>query len=125
MATDDVYAALERYVDLFNAGDSAGWSELFAKDARQEDPVGSPVNEGREAIRAFYDNVRSIGPARITVERPPVIVGNEAILCFSVVTDLGEQKATVPFIVDHFVFDEQGAITSLRAFYDAGSVVIE
>jgi steroid delta-isomerase len=120
----DIHAVLESYVDHFNAGDAASWSELFAENARQEDPVGSPVNEGRAAIRGFFDNVRSLGPGRITVERPPIIVGNEAILCFSVSTDLGGQKATVPLIVDHFVFDDSGAITSLRAFYDPASVVI-
>ena len=126
MATvEQITTALEQYVERFNAGDATAWSELFAENAEQEDPVGAPVNVGRPAIRAFYENVRQLGPARITVEREPIVVGDEAILCFSVTTDVGDQRIKVPFIVDHFVFDEAGLIASLRAFYDPASILVE
>src|SRR3954465_14610212 len=114
--TAQIEDAVTRYVDAVGRQDLEATLALFAEDARQEDPVGTPPNVGRDAIRAFYDNVRQLGPGTITVANEPIVIGNEAILAFGVTTDVGEQRVRVPFIVDHFTFDDAGLITSLRAF---------
>lgn len=45
----------------FNAADAGRVVALFADDATVEDPVGSPVVAGREAILAFYRHATSLG----------------------------------------------------------------
>lgn len=52
-------AALLDYVAAFNAADAGRVVALFADDATVEDPVGSPVVAGREAILATGTRPRS------------------------------------------------------------------
>src|SRR5690625_1949561 len=47
-------AAMQTYIDSFNAGDAEGLISLLADDATIEDPVGSELVEGIEAIAEFY-----------------------------------------------------------------------
>ena len=39
-------------------------------------------------------------------------------------TRSGDTTITVPFIVDHMVFADDGRITSLRAFWDSDSIEV-
>src|SRR3954470_22883496 len=122
VATEEqIRAAVSAYVEHSNKRDIDALVGLFAENAQQEDPVGAPTNVGHAAIRTFFENVRQMGSLQLEVQCDAIVIGNEAILCFSAVTDLGEQRATVPFIVDHFTFDDAGLITSLRAFWEPSS----
>lgn len=46
---------LKRFVELFNRGDAAGLSELYADDAVNHQVANSPV-AGKEAIRKMFEN---------------------------------------------------------------------
>ena len=126
MATpDEVRAVVDQYVSRFNAGDGAGWAALFSEDATQEDPVGTPANVGREAIQAFYENMTAMlgGGLTIVPKHDPIIAGNEAAMAASAFAGTGEQRMTVPDIVDVITFADDGSITSLRAFWTMESMV--
>ena len=43
------------YVRAFNARDFDALISIYAEDATLEDPVGTPIQRGRDAIRAFYE----------------------------------------------------------------------
>ena len=45
---------LTRYASFVTAGDVDGILSLYADEARIEIPVGGPVHDGIQAIRAFY-----------------------------------------------------------------------
>lgn len=115
-------STLDAYVESFNGRDRARWVELFSADARQEDPVGAPVNVGHEAIGAFFDALEGMGTITLTQPRPPILSEAEALLFLSAVTHTDGLVITVPFIVDHIVFDESGYMTSLRAFWDSDAI---
>ena len=51
----EVRALLQRYCDAMNEGRRDDWLDCFTDDALQEDPVGAPVNVGREALARFFD----------------------------------------------------------------------
>lgn len=51
---DAIRSTVEQYVARFS-DDRDGWLALWAPDATMEDPVGSPVRHGVEAIAEFYD----------------------------------------------------------------------
>ena len=120
---DAIRATLDQYVSRFSAGDAEGWVALFTEDAHQEDPVGSPVNTGHDAIRAFYETMVTFGGPQLSQVREPVIVGDEAILFIQAVTGEGAGRVRVPFICDVITFADDARIASLRAFWDPTSMV--
>ena len=115
-------SALDAYVESFNGRDRARWVELFAADARQEDPVGSPVNVGHEAIGAFFDAMEGMGRITLSQARPSIVSESEALLFLTAVTRTNGLVITVPYIVDHIVFDDSGHMTSLRSFWDSDAI---
>ena len=59
---DQIHATIQRYVEVFSAGDRDGYLALFADDATVEDPVGAEVVSGRDGIAGFWDGVRAMSP---------------------------------------------------------------
>jgi steroid delta-isomerase len=114
--------ALDAYVESFNDRDRARWVGLFAADAHQEDPVGSPVNVGHDAIGTFFDAMEGMGQITISQTRPPIVAETEALLFLTAVTRTNGLVVTVPFIVDHIEFDEGGHMSSLRSFWDTDAI---
>ena len=123
--TDEIRATVDQYVERFNAGDFDGVAALFTDDATQEDPVGTPPNVGREAIRQFFANLEGVGKPQLNVLHDPIVIGNEAMLTFSVLTEIGDQKITMPFVVDHMTLADDGRIANIRAFFDPTSMIVE
>ncbi len=123
MATaDQIKATIASYLDHFSAGDTEAWVGLFADDARVEDPVGSPVIEGREAIAAFFEMSQSLGDSITLVPTGPVrVAGTEAAWPMHAVTTVGDDKLVVE-IIDAVVLDDDAKITSLRAFWDPAEI---
>jgi len=121
--TEEIRAAIDRYVETFGSGDAAAWSACFAEDATQEDPVGAPVNTGRAAIRAFHENMSAtFGTLRLVLKEDPVIIGHEAAVSLYAQAGDGEGRMRMPTIIDAFTFNEDGSIASLRAFWTMDSI---
>jgi len=113
----EVLPLLERYCAAMSNQDREGWLDCFTEDARQEDPVGAPVNVGREAIGKFFDE--NINDLTLSVAAPPIVVGNEVIAFLRVDIMMGDQKMELPRIVDHILLNDEGTkFASLRAFFD-------
>ncbi|HEX4018048.1 MAG TPA: nuclear transport factor 2 family protein [Frankiaceae bacterium] len=118
----EVRALLERYCAAMNDRRREDWLDCFADDAVQEDPVGAPVNVGREAIGRFFDT--NIMPVTLSVTADPLMVGNEVLAFFTVVAEMEKGKMRLPRIVDHIVLTEDGQhFQSLRAFFDFAEMV--
>jgi steroid delta-isomerase len=115
---DQINTALDAYCAAFSAGDRAGYVALFSSDATVEDPVGSEVAVGSEGIGAFWDGVRQMAP-EIQLQRtgPARIANGEAAWPLRAITTLGEMRLAVD-IIDVMAFDDDGRITSMRAFWD-------
>ena len=113
----DVLPLLERYCAAMSNQEREAWLDCFTDDARQEDPVGAPVNVGREAIGKFFDE--NITDLTLSVTAPPIVIGNEVIAFLRVDIMMGDQKMELPRIVDHIVLNDEGTkFASLRAFFD-------
>lgn len=115
---DQIHATIQRYVEVFSAGDRDGYLSLFADDATVEDPVGAEVVSGRDGIGGFWDGVRSMSPEiALELTGEPRLAAGEAAFPMRAITSLGDAKMAVE-IIDVMTFADDGRITSLRAFWD-------
>jgi steroid delta-isomerase len=120
--TAQVRALLERYAAAMNERRREDWLDCFADDAVQEDPVGAPVNVGRDAIGHFFDT--NVIPVDLSVTDDPLIVGNEVLAFFTVVAQMETGPMRLPRIVDHIVLTEDGQkFQALRAFFNYAEMV--
>jgi steroid Delta-isomerase len=115
---EEIRATVERYAEVFSAGDKDGYLALFADDATVEDPVGGEVHRGKEALGAFWDTTRSMTPEiQLVVTGPVRVAGQEAAFPGEARPVLGDEAMAVP-IVDTLRFGDDGLITELRAYWD-------
>lgn len=108
-------AAVEAYVAAFDAGDPDAAAAIYAEDCIVEDPVGSPLHHGREAVRAFYAQSMATG-AKLKLEGPVRVAGDYAAFAFSVNLDFGGAPKRID-VIDTFKFDKSGKVVEMRAFW--------
>lgn len=112
-----IEATVRRYAAAWAARDRGGWLRTFAESATQEDPVGSPVRRGRVEIAEFWDNAMAAYDAIDIVPRNIFVIGNEAVMEWTIAA--ASPRGSVEFSgVDLFTFDDEGHITSVRAFWE-------
>jgi len=115
---DVIRATIARYLELFSADDREGWLDLWADDATMEDPVGSPLKHGRDEIGAFYDQGHALSDSiELRPVGVPIVCGNEAVFNFEARPTMGDATMCMP-VIDQMTFDDDGKITSQRAFQD-------
>jgi steroid delta-isomerase len=108
---------IESYWKAFTAGDRDGWVALFTDDATVEDPIGTPVNHGRDAIGAFFDAAHSLADSiELRSLDITAIVGNEAAFAMEIRPVIGGAEFVMEAI-DVMTFADDGRITSQRAFW--------
>ncbi|MFQ6396817.1 nuclear transport factor 2 family protein [Nocardia sp. KC 131] len=107
---------VEQYVKLVGSGPTEEIVDLYAADATVEDPIGTDIKRGHDAIREFYDVIANLD--RETVLKPETIriAGNHAAFMFTIVTKFGDQRFTLTPI-DVMEFDDDGKIISMRAYW--------
>ena len=108
---------IENYWKAFSAGDRDAWLALFTDDATVEDPIGTPVHRGKEAIGGFFDSSQSLADS-IELRSLDIvsIVGNEAAFAMEIRPTMGG----APFVmeaIDVMTFADDGRITSQRAYW--------
>ncbi|MEV0685853.1 nuclear transport factor 2 family protein [Nocardia sp. NPDC050378] len=120
-SADDIRATVRKYVETVGAGTAADVVALYREDATVEDPVGSEVRVGHAALTEFY---AALEPLDRSTELLGIrVAGNSAAFNFRVVTRFGEQTFTLEPI-DVMTFDEDGRITSMRAFWSQDDMVV-
>lgn len=116
-------AALQAYIDGFNASNAQAIIALFADDASIEDPVGSQPIEGKEAITEFYQRAVEVVES-LTLAAP--IRGshtNAAAMAFDIEMVINN-KRMVTRAIDVMEFDADGKIISMRAYWGPGDAQV-
>ena len=124
MATEQqMKQAMQAYIDAFNRSDAAGIVALYADNATVEDPVGSPVMQGREAIEKFYAMGIATG-AKLKLAAPiRGSHGNSAAMAFDVELTMPQGPALIR-VIDVMTFDDAGRFASMRAFWGPGDMKV-
>lgn len=110
---EQVEATVRQYVDAVGRQDLEATLALFAEDARQEDPVGTPPNVGRDAIRAFFERANKV-PFSTTLTGPLLVTGDHAAVHFTIEVPTGGDPMVVR-VIDLIRLDDDGLIADLRA----------
>lgn len=111
-------AAVKTHCRTLSAGDKRGWLELWAEDAVLEDPVGVDTYTGKATLAStFWGLVEELQPMKLWLDRDVIVCGHEAIGVLNGVVTRDGQLTRVGPIVDHFVFNAEGKIASMRAFW--------
>ena len=108
-------AAVHAYVAAFEAGSADQVAALYAADATVEDPIGSPIHKGREAVRAFYAESMKTG-AKLKLEGPVRIAGDYAVFPFSVNLNFDGGPKRID-VIDTFRFNEANEVVEMRAYW--------
>ena len=122
MATpEQIRKTIDAYVDALARSDRDAWVGLFVPDAIQIDPVGTPPNVGRDAIRAFWDRALAMADTVIFDVHHLHLCGDEAAMVFTGTVRLGDGGMVFDG-VDIMRFDDPGHIGELRAYWDPASM---
>lgn len=107
--------AVNRYLETVSQGRPDDIAALYAEDATVEDPVGSEVHIGRQAIRGFY---KAVEGANSTTEMVTLrALGNEAAFFWK----LSIHGMTIE-IISVMTFDDEGKIASMKAYWGPDNI---
>ncbi len=133
--SENMKAAVQAYLDNFNAQNAEGITALFADNATVEDPIGTPLKNGKDEILAFYKMAVKNG-AQLAQKGQTRIAENMAAFAFEVtvggagMTDVDtEIKVELPpgsmtiHVIDTFAFNDDGKISEMRAFWGPSNIV--
>lgn len=113
--------AMQAYIDRYNADDLEGVVGLYADDATVEDPVGTPLKQGKAAIRDFYAYAMKTG-ARLALAAPiRGSHGDSAAMAFDVTLNMPEGRMIIR-VIDVMSFDAEGRFKTMRAFWGPGDM---
>jgi steroid delta-isomerase len=121
VTADHIRDVFQRYCDLLTRGEFEAITLLYAENATVEDPVGSEPRRGREAIRAFYRN--SVGKVRLELEGRVRVAGKEGAAAM-IARPTGAANMVIETL-DVMAFDDEGRITSMRAYWSPETIYRE
>jgi len=112
---------VNRYLELVAQGTADDVVALYTSDATIEDPIGSDLRRGHDAIREFYAGFQD---ARKQTELAELrVAGSEAAFLWHLTLDAGDSRTRIsPISV--MAFDEDARITSMRAFWSPSDVKV-
>ena len=118
LTRDLIVASIEKHCQALSANDRASWLQIWADDAVIEDPVGVSRYEGIEAIStALWAEIENISPLTLWLEDEVIVCGNEAVSILMADVSSATGRRRVGPIIDHFIFNAEGKVSQMRAFW--------
>jgi steroid delta-isomerase len=118
---DLILETINNYVTYVGAGAAEKLVALFAEGSTVEDPVGSEVRTTRESIREFYATLE--GRAESASLGNVKIADGQAAFSFELRVRVGDTTYAIAPI-DVMTFDDDGRITSMRAFWSGADMTV-
>jgi steroid delta-isomerase len=115
--TNQLREAVTRYATVISSRDADAYAALFTQDAVQVDPVPSPPNVGRAAIRAFIQrSFDACETMRFEVgEVHPV--ADRAAITFHITVGFAGGSSMHIRGVEIFTITEEGLIAAVDAYW--------
>ena len=110
-----IASVMQAYVDAMSGDDVEKILELYSEDAVVEDPVGSEAHIGIDAIRGFYsESIAAV--SKMELEGNPRVRGNIGA-CAMLAHPLGAEGSMVVETLDIMVFNPEGKISAMTAYW--------
>ncbi len=109
-------AMVHKYVEAFEKQDMNIIREIYSNDAIVEDPVGTDVHSGIDAVCAFYEGALKSG-AKLVLSGNPRCSGSAVAFPFQV----HMPGATID-IIDVFEFNDEGRVNSMKAYWSGDNL---
>jgi steroid Delta-isomerase len=113
-SADQIRHGVDKYVRLLQEGTAEELTNLFAEGAELVDPAGTPAKTGHAAIRAHFDLA---APYDMTTELLAARIAGDSAAAYFRVTTKTTDGVFVSAPIDVFMFDDEGKVTSLRAYW--------
>ena len=110
---------VNRYLEFLATGTTDDVLTLYTADATIEDPVGSDLRRGHDAIREFYAGFQDAKKETELAELR--VTGTEAAFLWHLTLDAGDSRTRISPI-SMMAFDEDAKITSMRAVWSPSDV---
>ncbi|ORA80662.1 nuclear transport factor 2 family protein [Mycobacterium malmoense] len=110
---------VNRYLALVATGTAEDILTLYAADATIEDPIGSDLRRGHDAIREFYAGFQDAKKETELAELR--VAAGKAAFLWHLTLDAGNSRTRISPI-STMAFDEDAKITSMRAFWSPSDV---
>jgi steroid delta-isomerase len=110
---------VNQYLEFLSMGTTDDVLTLYTADATIEDPVGSDLRRGHDAIREFYAGFQDAKKETELAELR--VAGSEAAFLWHLTLDAGDNRTRISPI-SMMAFDEDAKITSMRAFWSPSDV---
>jgi steroid delta-isomerase len=110
---------VNRYLEFLATGTTDDVLTLYTADATIEDPVGSDLRRGHDAICEFYAGFQDAKKETELAELR--VTGTEAAFLWHLTLDAGDSRTRISPI-SMMAFDEDAKITSMRAFWSPSDV---
>ena len=114
-SAEDMTTAVNRYLETVSQGRPDDIAALYADNATIEDPVGSDLHIGREAVRGFYKAVEGADAKTEMVSLRAL--GNEAAFFWRLM--IGGMTIE---IISVMTFDDDGKIASMKAYWGPDNI---
>ncbi len=120
-SAEDCTATVHRYLELLAKGSADDITALYAENATIEDPVGSEVRRGGDAVHGFYAAIENLEKEAELLALKSV--GDEVAFLWRLTVNMGDSRSRVePISV--MTFDDDAKITSMRAFWSAADLTM-
>jgi uncharacterized protein (TIGR02246 family) len=119
---DVVRQAVQRYFAAIAARDPDAWADNFAEDGVSRDPVGSPPNAGRKALRAFQAGIFDAFSEMDLQPQTIFVAGGEAAVPWRCRVRAANGQTAEFEGVNTYVVGADGKIRQQRAYWDMESV---
>lgn len=114
---EQIHATIDAYVDAYCRNDKAAFLAVWAEGGELEDPVGTPVHVGAEALGAFWDTTRELVDRIELVPDEVFVCADQAAMVFTILARMGDGGMRMR-AVDVFRIDDDGKIAGMRAYWD-------
>lgn len=120
-SSEAITETVNRYLALVATGTADEIVTLYAADATLEDPIGSDIRRGHDAIHGFYAGFQD---AKKDTELAELrIAGSQAAFFWHLTLDAGDSRTRISPI-STMTFDDDAKITSMRAFWSPADVKV-
>jgi hypothetical protein len=113
---EQMVESIRTYCRAETEGDKQAFMGLFADKVLHEDPVGVAVRHDRAGLDELWSMAQA-GNVELWLDDDVIVCGGEAMAIMRCRVGPADNRREIGPIIDHFVFDEAGRITSVRSFY--------